>query len=894
MTYHSQTVADILKELNTSEKGLTSAGALSRTKQYGPNTLPKSDEKMARFKILLDQFKSPLIFILVIAGTISGFLQEYIDMAVIFLTVGINTIIGFVQEDKASQALKKLRSMIEYNAIVFRDGRPTQIKSTDIVPGDVMQLDAGDKIQADGRIISSIDFETNEASLTGESDPVKKNSKVLKNKTSIADRSNMVFNGSVAVNGRARVLIVSTGVNTELGKIATLVKETEEEGTPLQIQLSKLGKQLAILVLFLSVIIFLLGVFFSNNGESLFHMFEVTVAVAVAAIPEGLAITLTVILAIGMRFILKRKALVRKLVAAETLGSVSVICTDKTGTITEGKMRLTNLITSKDDLDFSELKTLNSSKTEHHMDALFALRIGILANDGLLENSHEDEKKWKAVGDTTDIAFLHMGVVVGLHQDNLIKANERMGEIPFTSERKYVATMHHVDNQYVLYVKGAPEVLLKKCKNFEDNGKTKLMTKAKRDWVQEKIDTLTESGLRVLAMAYKRVGDEKINLSDEDIDDLSLVAIVGLSDPLRPDVKETIALSHKAGIKTVMITGDHVKTAQSIARQIGLSDKLYNIFDGQQMEKISDVELAVAVKNISIFARVDPIHKIRIVRAFQANGEVVAMTGDGVNDAPALKAADIGIALGSGSDVAKEIADMVLLDDAYSTIVKAVEQGRGIYQNVKKVILYLLASSFAEVGLVGLSLLFRLPLPVIPAQILWVNVLEDSFPNMALAFDKGDKENMAEGPRKKDTNILDTQMKIMIAIVSIISNVVLFSLYLYLLRSVSEFIYIRTMMFVGLGIDSLIFIYSVRSMRHMVWQKNPFDNNYLNLALLFSWVMFIGAVHWGPLQTLLRTVDLSFASWGVLVLFGLLNMAVIEIIKFIFLVRKNKKLLLNT
>ena len=376
---------------------------------------------------------------------------------------------------------------------------------------------------------------------------------------------------------------------------------------------------------------------------------------------------------------------------------------------------------------------------------------------------------------------------------------------------------------------------------------------------------------------------------EKDIEDLSLVCIVGLSDPLRPDVKETIHLARRAGIKTVMITGDHIKTAQSVARQIGLSDKMEDIFDGQRLEKMSDDELALAVKTVSIFARVDPTHKIRIVRAFQNNGEVVAMTGDGVNDAPALKAADIGIALGSGTDVAKEIADMVLLDNSYSTIVASVEEGRGIYQNVKKVLLYLLASSFSEVALIAACLLARLPLAVLPTQILWVNIIEDSFPNMALAFDKGDKENMEDGPRRKNEPLLDTQMKVMITIVTVVSNAVLFILFLYFLRTVPDLVKVRTLMFVGLGIASLIYIYSVRSMRRMVWEKNPFDNMYLNAALFVSWTLLIGAVYFRPMQILLRTVPIGWREWGIMIMFGVLNLALIEIIKGFFLAKKNGK-----
>jgi len=886
MSYYSQNIEDVLSALKSSKNGLSEEQAKERLKKYGENNLPKSGEKITRIKILLDQFKSPLIFILIIAGIVSGILGERIDATVIFITVGINTIVGFMQEDKANQALKKLRSLIEYNAVVMRNGKLRQIKSLEIAPGDILHIEAGDKIQADGRIITSVDFETNEAALTGESEPNKKNNSILEEKTSVADRVNMVFRGTVAVNGRATMIVTGTGKNTEIGKIASLVKETKEDRTPLQIQLNKMSRVLAIIVLTVSVLIFILGVFVRSNGETVLQMFEVAVAMAVAAIPEGLVITLTVILAVGMRFILKRKALVRKLVAAETLGSVSVICTDKTGTITEGKMRITRLITAQDDLDFEELKTLDISKHDRHSEALFSLRIGVLSNDGVIENTDLAEDKWKMIGDTTDLAFLHMGAVAGFDKENLERVMDRMDEIPFSSERKYMATLHSVDNSHVVYIKGAPEVLLAKCKFFEENGKMKKLTEAKQLWFQKEIDSLTDKGLRVLALACKKIDAEQEKISEEDINELTLVGVAGLSDPIRPDVKETIKLSHQAGIKTVMITGDHIKTAQAIAKEIGLADDLDKIFDGQKLEHMTDDELRAVIEHVSIFARVDPIHKIRIVRAFQANGEVVAMTGDGVNDAPALKAADIGIALGSGSDVSKEIADMVLLDDSYSTIVSAVEQGREIYQNVKKVVLYLLSGSFAEMVLISGSLIAGLPLAILPAQILWVNIIEDAFPNMALAFDKGDKENMAEGPRKRGEPLIDVEMKTMIIIISVVSNLVLFGLFIYFLNTIGDLAKIRTLMFVGLGIDSLLYVYSVRSMRHMIWEKNPFDNQYLNLALLFGWAMLLSTIYLEPLQKLLRTVALDWQNWAVMLGFGLLNIVLIEVVKGMFLVRQ--------
>lgn len=893
MNYHAHTVDEVLQELKSHKTGLSEQEVNECHKKYGYNGLPHSGEKITRLKTFLSQFKSPLIVILVIAGIVSGALGEVVDMTAIFITVAINTVIGFIQEDKANQALKKLHAMIEYKAVVMRGGRIQQIKSEDVAFGDILIIEAGDKIQADGRIIVATDFETNEAALTGESEPNKKHSKILKDDVPLADRENMVYRGSIAVKGRATVVVTGIGADTEIGKIATLVKDTVDDKTPLQVQLSNLSRKLAIIVLFISSIIFLSGVFLFNTGESLFQMFELAVAISVAAIPEGLVISLTVILAVGMRHILKRRALVRKLVAAETLGSVSVICTDKTGTITEGKMNITNLINAKEDLDFEELKTLHTSKEERHKEAIFGLRIGVLCNDGVIENSQAEESKWKMIGDTTDLAFLNLGAKINLHRGALDEAFMRLYELPFTSERKYMATMHHIDEQYVAYIKGAPEVILKRCKNFEDDGKTKLMTKAKHEWFHKQIEKLTDEGLRVIAVAYKHLGEERDSISDKDVTDLNLVCLVGLSDPVREGVNETIKLAHQAGIKTVMITGDHIKTARTIAKQIGLSDMEGEIFDGQKLEQMTDEELALAVPNVSIFARVDPIHKIRIVRAYQTNGEIVAMTGDGVNDAPALKAADIGIALGSGSDVAKEIADMVLLDDSYNTIVAAVEQGRGIYQNVKKVLLYLLASSFAEVGLVAGCIIARLPLAVLPAQILWVNIIEDSFPNMALSFDRGDKENMNEKPRKKNDSILDKEMKVMIAIVTIVSNAVLFGLYIYFLRTIDDFVYVRTLMFVGLGIASLIYIYSVRSMRRMVWQTNPINNMYLNLALFVGWALLISAVHFHPFQALLRTVDISLSHWGIMFLFGFLNLAIIEIIKWYFLNNENQEKIYN-
>jgi len=880
-------IGQIFDNLKTSKKGLSSFEVDTRLKEYGSNKLPKSREKITKLGIFFEQWKSPLIIILALAGIISGILAEYVDMTVILITVSVNVVIGFFQEYKANEALKKLSKMIEYKAVVIRDGREVQVEGVNIVPGDILILDAGEKIQADARIIEEVDLQVNESVLTGESEPVKKQVKILTKNLSVGDRTNMVFKGTVVQNGRAKAVVVATGKQTEIGKIASLVKDTKDEKTPLQKQLSSLGKKIGIIVLFISLGIFALGVFSKSEHHGLLEMFETAVAVAVAAIPEGLVISMTVILAIGMQHILKKKALVRKMLAAETLGSVSVICTDKTGTLTEGKMRLTRLITSADDLNFEELKLVNLKEAERHSDSILGLRIGIMCNDGLLTNPEVDEKEWIFVGDTTDTAFVYAGMKIGLEKHHLDKVIFRADEIPFDSNNKFMATLHNIDHESLVYVKGAAEILYSKCKFYEENGKIKKLSKEKLKWFKNKEEEMTSQGLRVLALTYKKEGKQLKTLEKSNVDNLILVGLVALSDPLRTDVKETIDITKQAGIRTVMITGDHVRTAQSIARELGIPSEDHQIFDGQKLEKLSEEELKKAVRDIYVFARVDPKHKIRIVQAFQSNGEIVAMTGDGVNDAPALKGADIGVALGSGTSVAKEISDIVLLDNHFSTIVDAVEEGRGIYQNIKKVVLYLLAGSLAEVILIAGSLIAGLPLAILPAQILWVNLIEDSFPNMALAFDKGEKENMTELPRKKGESIIDKEMKVMIVIISIVSNLVLFGLFLYFWKTTGNIALTRTIIFVGLGIDSLLYIYSVRSMRRMVWQTNPFSNNYLTLAVLFGWLMLVGAVYLPPLQYLLRTVSLDMWHWGVMIGFGFLNIFLIEIIKGIFL-RTNK------
>ena len=880
----SQSISDTCSLHGTDrETGLTSDEVTSRQMTFGKNTFPNTSAKTSRIGIFLSQFKSALMLILIGAGVASGLLHEYIDMTVILITAAFNAIIGFVQENKADQALKKLRNMVSYKTLVIRDGRKQYIDTKELVPGDVLLLEAGDKIQADARLFSVTQLQINESVLTGESEPVIKHTKKLARNTSLGDRKNMVHRGTVVTNGRAHAIVTATGISTEIGKIAQLVQETTDGKTPLQLQLGKISRVISIIVLGISMFIIIVGVL--SGQDDMVLLFETAVAVAVAAIPEGLVISLTVILAIGMRFILGRNALVRKLVAAETLGSVSVICTDKTGTITEGNMAVTRFVTLDHDEEMAELAVMSTKKLELYDDMMLGLKIAVIANDGVLENPEADQKEWKLIGDTTDTAVVVAGMRLGKHKHSLDDVSTHIAELPFTSELKYMAALTAEGDRYMLSVKGAPEVLLERSTHVFTNSKSSLLTEARKKLLLEKVEKMSDAGFRVIAVGYRNA-EKQTKISNKDISELTFVSLIALADPLRADVAETLALAKKAGIKTIMITGDHVKTAGSIARSIGLSANPEQIFDGKQLESMTDQELEDAVRTVSVFARVDPVHKIRIVRALQVNGEVVAMTGDGVNDAPAIKGADIGIALGSGTDVAKETSDMVLLDDSFSTIVSAVEEGRTIYQNIKKVVLYLLSGSFAEVVMVTGSIVAGMPIAALPAQILWINLVEDAFPNMALAFDKGDKENMTDPPRKKSEGLIDTEMRTMIVAKSILANIILFAIFVYFWKSTGDIVLTRTIVFVGFGIDALFYIFSIRSLRRYVWQMNPFDNKYLIGAVLFGWAMLLSAVYSAPLQYLLRTVPLELWHWGLMIGFGIANMIIIELVKAVFIHKK--------
>ena len=872
MDFYRQDVDQVQAAFKTSlNLGLTSQMVQSQKETFGPNAFQSKQKRFPLLRLLLSQCKSPLILILVVAGGVSLFIQEWADSIIIFATVTLNVSIGFVQEYKANESLKKLQSMVKLSVVAMRDGVKKNISSEEIVPGDIIFLSSGDKVPADGRIVQAKALQVNESVLTGESEAVDKHAETLQQECALADQYNMVFRGTVVSMGEAVVIVTAIGHETELGKIARLVQTTEDQDTPLQKQLAGLSKTIGIVVVLIALCIISLGFLLPGEKYSLFLLFETAIAIAVAAIPEGLAISLTIILAIGMQRILKRKALVRRLVAAETLGSVSVICTDKTGTLTQAKMRVAFFV--------------NSKKEKIQENQIF-LQAAVLSSNASLENPQADEQDWKFVGSSTEVALLHACYRSGLDAQEVRKQHERLDEIPFSSQEKYMVTLvcGERKKEKMAFLKGAPEKVLPLCSGFLDAEKSVKLTPEKREAILQIATQYAEKGYRTLALARKKTSIVK--LSPADVNEFEYIGIAVIEDPLRTDVKETLVLARKAGIRVIMITGDHARTAAHIAMQLGIPHSQKNVCDGPMLETMSDEQLQANVNDIYVFARVEPKHKVRIVQALQRNGEVVAMTGDGVNDAPALKGAYIGVAVGSGTDVAKETADIVLLNDSFSTIVAAITEGRRIYQNLKKVVLYLLCGSFTEVIIIIGSIFSGLPLALLPAQILWTNIIQETFPTIALAFDKGDQENMLEPPRKKNDPIFDREMKAMITSVTLLSAGLLLLLFAYLVRNGSDLQYARTMVFSGLGVAVFFFIFSIRSMRHFVWEIPHFDNKYLNAALLMSLVLLLTAVYVPSLQNLLRITALSARDWGILCIIGALNLIVIEITKMFYLKQK--------
>lgn len=884
--FHTLSVKDCLEELKSSLDGLSSREAQLRLKKNGFNELP-AEKSFGAFLILLKQFNNPFIYILIFAGLACLFLNEKANAAVILGAVVVNVLIGFFEENKADKALQKLRKMVEYKTFVRREGREERINAKELVVGDIMLLEAGDRLSADGRIIWESELNVNESVLTGESFPAKKTVKETSLGAALADRTNMVYAGTVAVSGRGEVIITATGKETEVGRIAGLISSKEEEQTPLQIALLDFSKFLGVMFLGICLLIFIFGV---AQGRDVFEMFLTAVALAVSSIPEGLLISLTLILVLGMQRLLKNKVLTRKLIAVETLGNTTVICSDKTGTLTEGKMTVSHVVVGE-----KEFEVKNPGEEEGAKIVSLALQIGAMCNNSRVENPEEPLKNWEIFGAPTETALLSAAYSSGLNRELILKSEPRVGEKQFNSENKFMATLHRQDGNFILYEKGAPEILLSKSKRYYENDKEVALSAEHLEKIGEVFKGLTEKGFRVIGVAWRKIAGQEIETIEkidwEKIDDdLTFVGLLALKDPLRSDAKEAIAEAKKAGLRTVIITGDHKLTALAIGKEIGLDPDDGEVIDGIDLDKMDDKELLKAAGKISIYARVSPHHKLRIINALRERGEVVAMAGDGVNDAPALKAADIGIALGTGTDVAKEASDMILLDNNFKVIVLAVEEGRRIFANMRKVVTYLVSDSFSEVVLVAGSIFLNAPLAILPAQILWLNIIHDGPPDFALAFEKGNPALMEKSPRGRKAPLLNAQMKSIIFGTGIVMNAVLLALFIYFLNGGMEIDYLRTLIFAILGVKSLMAIFSLRSFSRSIWRFNPFGNPYLLGAVALSVALFLPAIYWPPLQGVLSTVPLLAKDWLLVFVFGFVNLIMTEGVKLFFIIknRKNK------
>ena len=883
--FHAREVKEVIKALNTSSKGLSSKEAENRLKRYGPNALQEK-KKTGPIQIFLRQFQDVFVLMLLAAIIISllsvymkgavATLEDYADAITISVIVILNATVGFVQEYRSERAMEALREYAAPRARVLRDGKEKVIPAEGVVPGDILLLETGDRIAADGRIIESIDLRTNEAVLTGESTPVEKHIDVVRADAPIGDRRNMVYMGTHVIYGRGKAIVTATGMNTEFGRIAGMIQEAEEKTPPLKVKLNRFAKNLTKFIIVVCAVIFILELIREPNAlefENMIEYFMTVVALAVSAVPEGLPAIVTIALALGARELARHNAVIRKLAAAETLGSTTVICSDKTGTLTKGEMTVRRIYCGDKIVEVtgsgyepSGEFLVNSDpfdpKDEEALSLL--LRIAALCNNSRLEN---DGGQWRVTGDPTEGALVVAAYKAGLKQEDLERQYPRLGEIPFSSERKRMTTIHSAsDGGVYAYVKGAPEVILERCSRTYENGKERNLTDYKRKQILEINEKFASNALRVLAFAYRRLDKPKGPYKENIENNLVFVGLIGMIDPPREEAIEANRLCKKAGIKTVMITGDHKLTAVAVAREIGILEEKGIVLTGEELNRMSDEEFERIVEDVRVYARVSPEHKIRIVNALKKKGHIVAMTGDGVNDAPALKDADIGVAMGiTGTDVTKEAADMILMDDNFATIVNAVKHGRIIYDNIRKFAFFLMRSNFDELAVIATFALLGMPLPLTAAMILWINLVTDGGPATALSFDPPLEDVMTRPPRDPKQGIL--YGRLLQIIISFICQYVgttgIFVLvyeYGFLAEGLGEaerLTLARSMCFTQATLRELMIVWNCRSERRSAFRLSWTSNKFLLVSVIISIVGTFALLYVPFLQTMFETVPLN-------------------------------------
>ena len=869
MTPHNTPQADLLKELRTSlEAGLSSQEAQQRLGQYGENKLAEKKKK-TNLQRFLEQFKDAMIIILLLAAAVSFVVacfghdpMEFFEPLLILLIVVLNAVLGMVQEAKAEKALDALKSMSAPHARVLRDGKEQVIDAAQLVPGDVIRLEAGDFIPADARLLKSVSLKSEESALTGESVPSEKDAAALvEEKAPLGDRSNMVFSGCSVTYGTATAVVTGTGMNTEMGKIAGLLEGEEEGQTPLQQKLAQLGKYLGFVALAACAVIFVVGLV---NGINVLEIFMTAVSLAVSAIPEGLPAIVTIVLAIGVQRMVRKNALIRRLPAVETLGSASVICSDKTGTLTQNRMTLVKLWVNGE----PELETVSASNTPA---ARELLRYGALCCDGSVV--YKEDGTEQHIGDPTETSILVAAHKNGMEQDELNRQYPRLAELPFDSDRKLMTSVNQIDGKIVAIVKGAFDMMAARC------------VSGNLEAAKEKNDEMSRGALRVLAVGYKFLEKAPEDPTSEELENgLTLLGLVGMIDPPRPEAKAAVATCRQAGIKPVMITGDHVVTASAIAKELGILEEGDKAITGAQLDAMTEEQLDQEVEHISVYARVSPENKIRIVKAWQRKGQVVSMTGDGVNDAPALKAADIGCAMGiTGTDVAKGAADMTLTDDNFATIVDAVREGRGIYANIKKVVGFLLGTNIGEVLTVFFAMILWHKTPLLSMQLLWINLVTDSLPAISLGMEAVEADVMDHKPKPKSEGIFAHGLGIQVVLQGCMFALLTLAAFVLGQRYGGSLEAGQTMAFMVLALTQIVQSFNMRSQRSL-FAIGPFSNKKLNGAALLS-LALVCLVLFTPVRIAFGLVLLP--AWLYLVGLGLIlvPLPVMELAKAIGLVR---------
>ncbi len=880
-------VAEVADQLETSPiTGLTTETLVERLAEIGPNELQEK-HAYSPFRLFIAQFEGLVIWVLVGAAIVSGFVQEWVDALAILAIVALNAILGFVQELRAEKSLAALRKLSAPSAKVIRDGVSSSVSANDLVPGDLIELDAGDFVPADGRIVwHTSNFAVQEAPLTGESAAVYKTDLVLEEgDIPLADRANVVYLGTAVVSGRARAIIVETGMRTELGQVAALIQGIRKEATPLQKKLEQFGRWIIYVCLALVAVIFVLGVL---RGGRLLDMFLTAVSLAVAAIPEGMPAVVTIALALGVQRMVRRHVLIRKLPSVETLGCATVICSDKTGTLTKNEMTVRVVWTPRHVFQVTGtgyqpegefLLAGRSVPAAGFPDLRRVLITGVLCNNALLSAGNGGAKTF---GDPTEIALLSCAGKAGIRKQDEEQTMELAEEIPFDSERKKMSVVRKAAEGYHVFTKGAPDVLLGDCTHIYEGGQRRLITSDDRERITRANDELAAQALRVLGLAYKSLDTEPSRYDAAAIENgLAFCGMLAMIDPPRPEVKEAVDKCRASGIRTVMATGDHKNTAVAVAKELGFFGDDSLALSGEDVDRLSDGELEAMIERVSVYARVSPEHKLRSVRAWRRKGEVVAMTGDGVNDAPAVKEADIGVAMGlAGTDVTKEVSDMVITDDNFASIVAAVEEGRGIYDNIKKFIHYLLSCNAGEILVMFAASLLALPIPLVPIQILWVNLVTDGLPALALGVDPIDPKVMSRPPRRPNESVITTARAWLIMAQGMFIAFCTLAAFVYVLSFEEEGLgRARTVALAVLTCSELFHSFSCRNMKESLFKIGVFGNPGLFAANGLSFLLQLAIIYVPFLQPIFKTQALSLTDLGVILLFSSLPFWAMEAVK---------------